>query len=243
MLEGLAYRITPFNWTEITSYSEEMGIYEAAVDTEKFYDNVMNRFKWGGIKENEDYYADETIRRMVTTHRSFISMLAGSMFIELNYIDAADTDRQIEQTKKIIALLERCETEFPEKTTGFDPYRDSYNAVKNANIYQELYEIQKENKNTGIYLGDDTCNMLKEKYLEQSANVMRRCMEYLRLYESYSKQERNADLEATYTQLLQYATQYFFNGMKEDEIGGALEKYSVGFTLQDIYRQLKKARK
>ena len=243
VLEGLAYRITPFNWTEITSYSEEMGIYEAAVDTEKFYDNVMNRFKWGGIKENEDYYADETIRRMVTTHRSFISMLAGSMFIELNYIDAADTDRQIEQTKKIIALLERCETEFPEKTTGFDPYRDSYNAVKNANIYQELYEIQKENKNTGIYLGDDTCNMLKEKYLEQSANVMRRCMEYLRLYESYSKQERNADLEATYTQLLQYATQYFFNGMKEDEIDGALEKYSVGFTLQDIYRQLKKARK
>lgn len=46
--EGLAYRITPFNWVEL-GYSSGNSI---VVDTEKFYDNVVNRFKFGGFKEN-----------------------------------------------------------------------------------------------------------------------------------------------------------------------------------------------
>ena len=45
--EGLAYRITPFNWVEL-GYSNSNDI---VVDTEKFYHNVMNRFKFGGLKD------------------------------------------------------------------------------------------------------------------------------------------------------------------------------------------------
>jgi hypothetical protein len=60
--EGLAYRISPFNWKELGYYSNETG---HPVDIERFYDNIMNRFKWGEVKNNEDYYADETIRRMI----------------------------------------------------------------------------------------------------------------------------------------------------------------------------------
>ena len=36
--------------------SNELGIYDLQIDTEKFYDNVMSRFQWGGVKENKDYY-------------------------------------------------------------------------------------------------------------------------------------------------------------------------------------------
>ena len=66
--EGLAYRITPFNWNEL-------GHSTPPVDVDKFYTNVMERFKWGGVKDNKDYYADETVRRMISTHRNLISSL------------------------------------------------------------------------------------------------------------------------------------------------------------------------
>jgi hypothetical protein len=60
--EGLAYRITPFDWSK-AGYDPMSG--EHPVDIDRFYDNVMNRFKWGGVKEADDYYADETVRRMI----------------------------------------------------------------------------------------------------------------------------------------------------------------------------------
>ena len=67
--EGLAHRITPFNWKEL-GYSNE---YETIIDTNKMYDNVMNRFKYGGLNENPDYYLDETTIRLVYTHRVQLS--------------------------------------------------------------------------------------------------------------------------------------------------------------------------
>ena len=76
--EGLAYRITPFNWKEL-GYSSKNDII---ADTETFYNNVMNRFKFGGFKENPNYYSDETISRMVYTHRRLISSLASQLYNE-----------------------------------------------------------------------------------------------------------------------------------------------------------------
>lgn len=76
--EGLAYRITPFNWVEL-GYSTDKDI---VVDTERFYNNVINRFKFGGLKDNPDYYSDETISRMVYTHRRLITTLATELYNE-----------------------------------------------------------------------------------------------------------------------------------------------------------------
>jgi hypothetical protein len=53
MQEGLAYRITPFNTTKLN----------ARLDSEKMYDNLMHKFKFGGI-DKDDIYLDETIMRM-----------------------------------------------------------------------------------------------------------------------------------------------------------------------------------
>jgi hypothetical protein len=76
--EGLASRITPFDWKKL-GYSNE---YETIVDTEKVYDNVMNRFKFGGLAENPDYYLDETTMRMVYTHRVQLASLAERLIVE-----------------------------------------------------------------------------------------------------------------------------------------------------------------
>ncbi len=76
--EGLAHRITPFNWKEL-GYSNQ---YETIIDTDKMYSNVMHRFKFGGLDENPDYYLDETTIRMVYTHRVLLSSLAERLIEE-----------------------------------------------------------------------------------------------------------------------------------------------------------------
>lgn len=98
--EGLAYRITPFNWKKL-GYSYNDGIDNVIVaDTERFYHNVMNRFKFGGLKENPDYYVDETIQRMILTHRRLLVSLAIQLLEE-------------GKEEKALNVLNRCEEELP----------------------------------------------------------------------------------------------------------------------------------
>jgi len=69
--EGLAYRITPFT----TSRDGKTLPGVKNFDTERTYDNVMHRFKFGGL-EKPGLYLDETIMRMCYTHRRTMSRLA-----------------------------------------------------------------------------------------------------------------------------------------------------------------------
>lgn len=69
---GMAYQIVP------------MGVKDTpqAVNTEKMLDNVMNKFKWGGVN-NPDVYIDENIMRMCKTYRAALfSPLAGALISE-----------------------------------------------------------------------------------------------------------------------------------------------------------------
>ena len=92
--EGLAYRITPFNFRELGLAS---GGY--AVDSETMYDNLMNRFKFGGMN-TPGIYIDETITRMGYTHRRLYTMLANQLLRE-------------GKKDKALAVLDKCEEEFP----------------------------------------------------------------------------------------------------------------------------------
>ena len=70
--EGLAYRITPFN-------TKAPGAKN--FDTEKTYNNVMSRFKWGGL-DKPGLYIDETVMRMCYTHRHLFATLAMQLIAE-----------------------------------------------------------------------------------------------------------------------------------------------------------------
>lgn len=84
---GLAYEVTP-----LRRPGQQMG-----VATDKMYDNVMNRFKWGGLDqlgENGEIYLDETVRRMVSTHRIALTELATELYnegVEALYPTLADS--------------------------------------------------------------------------------------------------------------------------------------------------------
>ena len=85
--EGLAYRITPFN-------TKTPGAKN--FDTEKVYNNVMNRFKWGGL-DKPGLYIDETVMRMCYTHRHLLAQLAMQLIAEGQNVKAEKVLRKAEK--------------------------------------------------------------------------------------------------------------------------------------------------
>ncbi len=69
--EGLVDRITPFK-------TKDTGM---TMDTERMYDNMMNKFRFGGL-DNPDIYLDETVLRMCYTHRRLFATLAMQLMRE-----------------------------------------------------------------------------------------------------------------------------------------------------------------
>ena len=87
--EGLANRITPFTTNAPGAKN---------FDTEKTYNNVMNRYKWGGL-EQKGLYIDETVMRMCYTHRHLIADLA------LQLIAEGKTDKALNVLRKSEKVL------------------------------------------------------------------------------------------------------------------------------------------
>ena len=96
VLEGLAYRITPFNYGG-------MGV----IDADLMYKNMMNRFAYGKVNQ-KDIYLDETVVRMCRTHRRMMSMLAD------NLVRKGDK-------KRALNILNKAKEMLPESTV---PYPD-----------------------------------------------------------------------------------------------------------------------
>ena len=96
VLEGMAWRITPFVFPENTMMR---GVVHSVADTEKMYDNMMNKYHYGNLKQ-PNLYIDETTMRMCYTHRRWFATLISSL---------------VQEGKKDKALkaLEKCETEIP----------------------------------------------------------------------------------------------------------------------------------
>lgn len=69
--EGLAYRFTPFD-------TNKTGV---KVDSEKMYDNLMHKFKFGGI-DRPGIYIDENAMRMCYSHRRIFSLLVSQLIQE-----------------------------------------------------------------------------------------------------------------------------------------------------------------
>ena len=96
MQEGLAYRITPFNTTKLN----------ARIDSEKMYDNLMHKFKFGGI-DKDGIYLDETILRMSQTHRRMFVQVASQLIKEGKY-------------EKALKALDYCQQVIPSKNVAHD---------------------------------------------------------------------------------------------------------------------------
>ena len=90
--EGIAWRITPFN-------IEGNYPLNTLCDTEKMYDNMMNKYAYGNLK-HPGLYIDETTMRMCYTHRRWFANLI------TNLVNEGKKD-------KALKALDKCEKEIP----------------------------------------------------------------------------------------------------------------------------------
>jgi len=104
--EGLAYRITPFNFQEL-GYVENPRT-EFTMDSDRMYENLMNNYSFGGMS-TPGIYLDETITRMAYTHRRLFVLTANQLVLE-------------GKNDKALALLDKCERELPSYNLAHDFY-------------------------------------------------------------------------------------------------------------------------
>ena len=117
--EGLASRFTPFE-------TKKLG---ATVDSEKMYDNLMNKFKFGGI-DKPGIYIDENVMRMCYTHRRVFAQLIEQLMKE-------------GKKDKALAALDYAEKMIPAYNV---PYDWQNGAVQMAEAYYQLGETEKADK-------------------------------------------------------------------------------------------------
>ena len=117
--EGLAYRFTPFDTDKLNS----------KIDSEKMYDNLMNKFKFGGI-EKPGIYIDENVMRMCYTHRRIFTQLVGQLIKE-------------GKKDKALAALDYAEKMIPSYNV---PYDWANGAFQMAEAYYQLGQNEKANK-------------------------------------------------------------------------------------------------
>ena len=116
-LTGLAQHVVPMKTAAC-----------GGVDTERMYDNMMNKFKWGGLDTatpENPLYLDENIRRMCQTTRVMFSQLIAQLLVE-------------GKTDKALAALNTANEKIP---AWLIPYESL--AIQMSDFYFQLGEKEK----------------------------------------------------------------------------------------------------
>ncbi|MDR2887813.1 MAG: DUF2723 domain-containing protein [Bacteroidales bacterium] len=189
-LEGLAYRLVPIKSTN-KSWMEYGGI-----DTDILYNNMMNKFVWGGVNTpgvNNDYHH----RRTLTVVR-----------VRSNYARLAKALAEQGDSTKAVEVLDRCMELFPVGNVPYDPYfPDLIDAYFRAGATNRATEMSIAYKD---YYLDRLNYYLKQKpyVLNSAAYEIQTAIQYTSRVagscEQYGKpelaKEINDRLEVCYTQ-------------------------------------------
>ena len=177
--EGLAYRFTPFDNTKT-------GV---TLDSEKMYDNLMYKFKFGGI-DQPGIYIDENALRMCYSHRRIFAQLVQQLMRE-------------GKKDKAKAALDYAEQMIPAVNV---PYDFQNGALQMAEAYYQLGETEK---------ADAIVKALADKAVEYATWYLslddnrflvsnKECQYHLSLLDAEVKQMRkyNSQLTETYEEQL-----------------------------------------
>lgn len=145
---GMAYQITPLR---TQNYGEEI-----VANTDKMYENVTKKFRWGGLDTPEGkagkIYLDETVRRMVNTTRTMMISLASGLANEAGAAKDAknagkttiygmDVDKfyadRIAKAETVLALMQ---DKLSEKACAYA----FNNRMSMARVYESLYQLTKK---------------------------------------------------------------------------------------------------
>jgi hypothetical protein len=152
-LEGLAYRLVPIR----TEMANE--VVSGRVETGVMYNNVMNKFVFGGMNR-EDVYLDENNMRMTTNFRINFSRLAEELLNE-------------GQRDSAIKVLDKCVEEMPDKTVPYNYFMSKIAELyyRAAGIYNkpnslQLPDLEMDRKKELVAKGNAISQRLMEIYLD-----------------------------------------------------------------------------
>jgi hypothetical protein len=142
-LEGMANRIVPY-----LNPDPRASIYESRLRTDVMYDRMLNKFKWGNMKD-PDVYLDENIMRMTYNIRSNFGRLAselanrGEKDKALNILNKAMTELPTSRVPLNIYNMSIPEAYYKagDKTNGRKYAEELVNLAK---VYLDLYDKQGE---------------------------------------------------------------------------------------------------
>ncbi|MDD4009916.1 MAG: DUF2723 domain-containing protein, partial [Fermentimonas sp.] len=86
-LAGLAYEVVP--GTPLNN----------GVNIEAAYDNMVNKFRWGGLENDADVYMDQTSRRMLSTFRLYFIQLVDAL------LDAGENEKALTVLDKVTSMI------------------------------------------------------------------------------------------------------------------------------------------
>ena len=111
VLEGLAYRISPTATTQ-------------RIDVERLYDNIMHRFRYGGLS-TKGIYVDEDVKRMANTHQLIMGVLIDSLL-------------QRGDLKRAVNVCHKWQKEMPQENVPYTEY-----ALSMARCYYMAHKPEK----------------------------------------------------------------------------------------------------
>jgi tetratricopeptide (TPR) repeat protein len=166
-LEGLAYRLVPIR-------TNGQGGQTGRVDTDIMYDNVMNKFNWGGMEG--DVYMGETNMRMTYNLRNNFARLADALLKE-------------GKTDSAIAVLDKCIEVMPDHSIPYNffmtPVAEAYyraDEIEKANLIMvRLMEIYESDLSFYLSLSRKQAKKIKAE-TERAMSVFQRLIQIARAY-------------------------------------------------------------
>ncbi len=187
LVQGLAYRITP-----VKAANSEPGQH-GTVDTRNMYENLMNKYKWGGVS-NPDVYLDENNLRMLSNFRNSFARLAHALHAE----GKADSAK---------AVLDRCTELMPHERVPYNyftlPIIEGYykvNQIEQANeIASKMLDVT--NGHLTYYFG------LPSQFNSESVEYEKRLNMHIlqelgRITKMYNQEELSQEIDDIFQNLM-----------------------------------------
>lgn len=145
-MEGLTYRLVP-----IKKDKQKDDRQPGFPDTDLMYENIVNRFEWGGLDTEEDMWVDFVMMRQAKNFRNIFVRLSYALFMEsmeeeqeqrIASLSAGDVevkkDLISDKRARAAEVLDRGLEYIPERNVPYDVYMYQY-----AQMYYQLGEADK----------------------------------------------------------------------------------------------------
>ncbi|MCX6257728.1 MAG: DUF2723 domain-containing protein [Bacteroidia bacterium] len=188
-IEGLAYRLVPIKTKSQAGHIGRM-------ETEKMYDNMMHKFRWGGI-DNPHVYLDENIQRMLMNFKSNLARLATQLYIE----NKKDKSKEV---------CDRCQQLMPNNLIPYNYFNaqiaEVYYNLSESNKANDIVKILADNANKELLyyfsLDKERISWIQED-MERQLALMN---ELVKMIKRHNQPELQKDLEAKFNNLYKMYT-------------------------------------